>query len=195
MLYADGAANHPITVEPTYQSMKVGLFGSPAALAGRCGRFTAFRPGLSDARQWRDQRVGAARVRIVRRRSLFRRAHLPRWACRVRASSWARMTPSAQTTRVEIGLCQLHRAYRFLAETGRRTRATRKTICRCRSISAAPCSTTSRPWSPIRAIWCAAPMGRPTQAPRHVLQQYEQGQTDPHRRRRISPRRFRRGSQ
>ena len=40
VLFADGAANHPITVEPSYQSIKVGYSGDLSP--DDAGRFTAF---------------------------------------------------------------------------------------------------------------------------------------------------------
>src|SRR5208283_644881 len=39
-LFADGSANHPITVEPSYQSIKVGFSGDLSP--DDAGRFTAF---------------------------------------------------------------------------------------------------------------------------------------------------------
>ena len=80
--------------------------------------------------------------------------------------------------RVEVGYIELSRRIPSPAATGRRTPASRSKTRRC-PISAAPCSTTSPPRSPIRAISMQPAASAPPDATRRmqVFNNYEQGQT------------------
>ena len=127
-----------------------GIFGR--SFAGRREPFHDVRSGLSVARQWRDHGVGTDGSRLHGSHHLFRRAAYSTRLCRVRAFWSAPMTRWAPTKKVEIGFVELHRTHQFLRRlvAGRCGHRNQSSADR---ISVVPCSTTSLPWWPIRAIW------------------------------------------
>ena len=159
-VWADGARNHPITVEPDYRAMLRRCPLPAASGAGRSARMDAF------VRDYLERGNGAISISVPRAlqdaNAAISANSWRRWACRVRASWSAHRDVDQWRCPRRARLYHLCRPHRRNAATGRGNLADTAPICR-RPISAAPCSTTSPRRSPIRAIWSRrATWARPT---------------------------------
>ena len=174
-LSPDGAANHPIMVEPSYMSLRLPFSAGEAGLLPEdAARFQGFvsdylndgngaisisAPDGPDARAaitYFAERLAPMGVP----RATYPGRHARRDEWRLRASSSISSPMRRAPKRAATG--------RTIWPSPRRTRP--------RRISAARCSTTSPRWSPIRAICSGLKVGAGGRdAPASVIDHYEKG--------------------
>ena len=148
-----GAVNHPITVEPSYQSLKLSYSPADAGLtpADAAAASTPSSPTISAHGNGSIAISAPAGARLARRRSPISPTASTTWACRRDHILVATHDAAAGDMQVEINYVAYQAHTDACGDWSEDLAYHRWTTAR-RRISAAPCSRISPPWSPIRAI-------------------------------------------